>query len=58
MQADFLQIKRISPITFVYRPGGGVTDEGAKRRAKVERRTDVFGDFSELDAPSVAWNYS
>lgn len=58
MQANLLQVKRIFTIAFAQRAGGVMAHIVAKRRAKIERRMDMFGNVGELDASSTAWDNS
>ena len=58
VQVDLLQVKRISTIVSVQHAGDVVARIVAKRRAKVVRRTKIFGSVGELDASSTAWKDS
>lgn len=54
MHANLLQIKGIFTVASVQRAGGVVTHVVAKRRAKIERSMNMFGNVGELDASSTA----
>lgn len=58
MQVNLPQIKRVSTILFVYHAGGIMARIVTKRWAKVERCTNKFGKFGELDISSTACNDS
>lgn len=58
MQADLLQIERISAVVLVQRTGSVVAHIVTERSAKVVRRMDMFRDIGKLDISSTTRNDS